>query len=203
MTQLTNIKGKLVQVAQGNGLYMLTIDPAQAAAGLLELPVTAEQYHSLFPAGDPVLNEEYEVTIQQDAQHMTLVNVFPVDAEVVPADLVPTLTTTQNMELQGEHFMDTQKQAAALEKRLNEIRQDDSLMQDIKAELDQEVEQRRTNIEASQQGQGIEQLFTEEELAQMQQHQQQANTETVSLSEQTRVANQDDDDLPLGGDDEV
>ena len=203
MTQLTNIKGKLVQVAQGNGLYMLTIDPAQAAAGLLELPVTAEQYHSLFPAGDPVLNEEYEVTIQQDAQHMTLVNVFPVDAEVVPADLVPTLTTTQNMELQGEHFMYTQKQAAALEKRLNEIRQDDSLMQDIQAELDQEVEQRRTNIEARQQGQGIEQLFTEEELAQMQQHQQQANTETVSLSEQTRVANQDDDDLPLGGDDEV
>ena len=203
MTQLTNIEGKLVQVAQGNGLYMLTIDPAQAAAGLLELPVTAEQYHSLFPAGDPVLNEEYEVTIQQDAQHMTLVNVFPVDAEVVPADLVPTLTTTQNMELQGEHFMDTQKQAAALEKRLNEIRQDDSLMQDIQAELDQEVEQRRTNIEARQQGQGIEQLFTEEELAQMQQHQQQANTETVSLSEQTRVANQDDDDLPLGGDDEV
>ena len=203
MTQLTNIKGKLVQVAQGNGLYMLTIDPAQAAAGLLELPVTAEQYHSLFPAGDPVLNEEYEVTIQQDAQHMTLVNVFPVDAEVVPADLVPTLTTTQNMELQGEHFMDTQKQAAALEKRLNEIRQDDSLMQDIQAELDQEVEQRRTNIEARQQGQGIEQLFTEEELAQMQQRQQQANTETVSLSEQTRVANQDDDDLPVGGDDEV
>lgn len=99
--------------------------------------------------------------------------------------------------------MDTQKQAAALEKRLNEIRQDDSLMQDIQAELDQEVEQRRTNIEARQQGQGIEQLFTEEELAQMQQHQQQANTETVSLSEQTRVANQDDDDLPLGGDDEV
>lgn len=203
MTQLTNIKGKLVQVAQGNGLYMLTIDPAQAAAGLLELPVTAEQYHSLFPAGDPVLNEEYEVTIQQDAQHMTLVNVFPVDAEVVPADLVPTLTTTQNMELQGEHFMDTQKQAAALEKRLNEIRQDDSLMQDIKAELDQEAEQRRANIKARQQGQGIEQLFTEEELAQMQQRQQQAKTEIISLSEQTRVAKQDDDDLPLGGDDEV
>lgn len=203
MTQLTNIKGKLVQVAQGNGLYMLTIDPAQDAAGLLELPVTAEQYHSLFPAGDPVLNEEYEVTIQQDAQHMTLVNVFPVDAEVIPADLVPTLTTTQDMELQGEHFMDTQKQAAALEKRLNEIRQDDSLMQDIKAELDQEAEQRHANIEARQQGQGIEQLFTEEELAQMQQRQQQAKTETISLSEQTRVAKQDDDDLPLGGDDEV
>lgn len=203
MTQLTTLQGKLVQVAQGNGLYMLTIDTAQAAAGLLELPVTAEQYHSLFPAGDPVLNEEYEVTIQQDAQHMTLVNVFPVDAEVVPADLVPTLTTTQDMELQGEHFMDTQKQAAALEKRLNEIRQDDSLMQDIKAELDQEAEQRRANIEARQQGQGIEQLFTEEELAQMQQRQQQAKTETISLSEQTRVAKQDDDDLPLGGDDEV
>lgn len=203
MTQLTNIKGKLVQVAQGNGLYMLTIDPAQAAAGLLELPVTAEQYHSLFPAGDPVLNEEYEVTIQQDAQHIMLVNVFPVDAEVVPADLVPTLTTTQNMELQGEHFMDTQKQAAALEKRLNEIRQDDSLMQDIKAELDQEAEQRCANIKARQQGQGIEQLFTEEELAQTQQRQQQAKTETISLSEQTRVAKQDDDDLPLGGDDEV
>ncbi|WP_258089101.1 hypothetical protein [Weissella fangxianensis] len=203
MTQLTTLQGKLVQVAQGNGLYMLTIDTAQAAAGLLELPVTAEQYHSLFPAGDPVLNEEYEVTIQQDAQHMTLVNVFPVDAEVVPADLVPTLTTTQDMELQGEHFMDTQKQAAALEKRLNEIRQDDSLMQDIQAELDQEAEQRRANIEARQQGQGIEQLFTEEELAQMQQRQQQAKTETISLSEQTRVAKQDDDDLPLGGDDEV
>lgn len=203
MTQLITLQGKLVQVAQGNGLYMLTIDTAQAAAGLLELPVTAEQYHSLFPAGDPVLNEEYEVTIQQDAQHMALVNVFPVDAEVVPADLVPTLTTTQDMELQGEHFMDTQKQAAALEKRLNEIRQDDSLMQDIQAELDQEAEQRRTNIEARQQGQGIEQLFTEEELAQMQQRQQQAKTETISLSEQTRVAKQDDDDLPLGGDDEV
>lgn len=203
MTQLTTLQGKLVQVAQGNGLYMLTIDTAQATAGLLELPVTAEQYHSLFPTSDPVLNEEYEVTIQQDAQHMTLVNVFPVDAEVVPADLVPTLTTTQDMELQGEHFMDTQKQAAALEKRLNEIRQDDSLMQDIQAELDQESEQRRANIEARQQGQGIEQLFTEEELTQMQQRQKQAKAETISLSEQTRVAKQDDDDLPLGGDDEV
>ncbi len=203
MTQLTTLQGKLVQVAQGNGLYMLTIDTAQAAAGLLELPVTAEQYHGLFPAGDPVLNEVYEVTIQQDAQPMTLVNVFLVDAEVIPADLVPTLTTTQDMELQGEHFMDTQKQAATLEKRLNEIRQDDSLMQDIQAELDQEAEQRRANIEARQQGQGIEQLFTEEELAQMQQKQKQAKTETISLSEQTRVAKQDDDDLPLGGDDEV
>ncbi|MBU7557547.1 hypothetical protein AB5N10_03120 [Weissella paramesenteroides] len=199
---MTTIQGKLVQIAQGNGLYMLSVDTEQAADGLLELPVTAEHYHVLFPAGDPVLNEIYEFTIQPADQQMTLVNVFPVDAEVIPADLVPTLTATQNMELQGEHFMDTQKASAALEKRLDAIRQDDSLMQDIQTELDQETQQRLANIKARQQGQGIEQLFTAEELAQLQQKQQQQPTKTVSLSEQTRVAGQDGD-LPLGGDDDA
>ena len=199
---MTTIQGKLVQIAQGNGLYMLSVDTEQAADGLLELPVTAEHYHVLFPAGDPVLNEIYEFTMQPADQQMTLVNVFPVDAEVIPADLVPTLTATQNMELQGEHFMDTQKASAALEKRLDAIRQDDSLMQDIQTELDQEAQQRLANIKARQQGQGIEQLFTAEELAQLQQKQQQQPTKTVSLSEQTRVAGQDDD-LPLGGDDDA
>lgn len=199
---MTTIQGKLVQIAQGNGLYMLSVDTEQAADGLLELPVTAEHYHVLFPAGDPVLNEIYEFTIQPADQQMTLVNVFPVDAEVIPADLVPTLTATQNMELQGEHFMDTQKASAALEKRLDAIRQDDSLMQDIQTELDQETQQRLANIKARQQGQGIEQLFTAEELAQLQQKQQQQPTKTVSLSEQTRVAGQAGD-LPLGGDDDA
>ena len=199
---MTTIQGKLVQIAQGNGLYMLSVDTEQAADGLLELPVTAEHYHVLFPAGDPVLNEIYEFTIQPADQQMTLVNVFPVDAEVIPADLVPTLTATQNMELQGEHFMDTQKASAALEKRLDAIRQDDSLMQDIQTELDQETQQRLANIKARQQGQGIEQLFTAEELAQLQQKQQQQPTKTVSLSEQTRVAGQNGD-LPLGGDDDA
>lgn len=197
---MTTIQGKLVQIAQGNGLYMLSVDTEQAADGLLELPVMAEHYHVLFPAGDPVLNEIYEFTIQPADQQMTLVNVFPVDAEVIPADLVPTLTATQNMELQGEHFMDTQKASAALGKRLDAIRQDDSLMQDIQTELDQETQQRLANIKARQQGQGIEQLFTAEELAQLQQKQQQQPTKTVSLSEQTRVAGQYGD-LPLGGDD--
>lgn len=199
---MTTIQGKLVQIAQGNGLYMLSVDTEQAADGLLELPVTAEHYHVLFPAGDPVLNEIYEFTIQPADQQMTLVNVFPVDAEVIPADLVPTLTATQNMELQGEHFMDTQKASAALEKRLDAIRQDDSLMQDIQTELDQETQQRLANIKARQQGQGIEQLFTAEELAQLQQKQQQQPTKTVSLSEQTRVAGQYGD-LSLGGDDDA
>lgn len=199
---MTTIQGKLVQIAQGNGLYMLSVDTEQAADGLLELPVTTEHYHVLFPAGDPVLNEIYEFTIQPADQQMTLVNVFPVDAEVIPADLVPTLTATQNMELQGEHFMDTQKASAALEKRLYAIRQDDSLMQDIQTELDQETQQRLANIKARQQGQGIEQLFTAEELAQLQQKQQQQPTKTVSLSEQTRVAGQYGD-LPLGGDDDA
>lgn len=199
---MTTIQGKLVQIAQGNGLYMLSVDTEQAADGLLELPVTAEHYHVLFPAGDPVLNEIYEFTIQPADQQMTLVNVFLVDAEVIPADLVPTLTATQNMELQGEHFMDTQKASAALEKRLDAIRQDDSLMQDIQTELDQETQQRLANIKARQQGQGIEQLFTAEELAQLQQKQQQQPTKTVSLSEQTRVAGQYGD-LPLGGDDDA
>lgn len=199
---MTTIQGKLVQIAQGNGLYMLSVDTEQAADGLLELPVTAEHYHVLFPAGDPVLNEIYEFTMQPADQQMTLVNVFPVDAEVIPADLVPTLTATQNMELQGEHFMDTQKASAALEKRLDAIRQDDSLMQDIQTELDQETQQRLANIKARQQGQGIEQLFTAEELAQLQQKQQQQPTKTVSLSEQTRVAGQYGD-LPLGGDDDA
>ena len=98
--------------------------------------------------------------------------------------------------------MDTQKASAALEKRLDAIRQDNSLMQDIQTELDQETQQRLANIKARQQGQGIEQLFTAEELAQLQQKQQQQPTKTVSLSEQTRVAGQYGD-LPLGGDDDA
>lgn len=162
----TIIQGKLVQVARGNGLYMLSVETGRTD-GLLVLPATAEQYHLLFPAGDPVLNDQYEITFEQTPEQIKLLSVFDLADEVVPAELVPTLITTQDFDLQGEEFMDTKKEAAALEKRLAAIRQDESLMQGIQAEVDQEEKQRLANIKARQEGQGIEQLFTEEEIANM------------------------------------
>ena len=160
MSNMT-IQGKLVQVARGNGLYMLSVETGRAD-GLLVLPATAEQYHLLFPAGDPVLNDRYEITFEQTPEQIKLLSVFDLADEVVPAELVPTLITTQDFDLQGDEFMDTKKEEAALEKRLSAIRQDESLMQDIQSEIDQEEQQRLENIKARQAGQGIEQLFTEE-----------------------------------------
>ena len=120
MSSMT-IQGKLVQVARGNGLYMLSVETGRAD-GLLVLPATAEQYHLLFPAGDPVLNDHYEITFEQIPEQIKLLSVFDLADEVVPAELVPTLITTQDFDLQGEEFMDTKKEAAALEKRLAAIR---------------------------------------------------------------------------------
>ncbi|GEP74030.1 MULTISPECIES: hypothetical protein [Weissella] len=194
----TTIQGKLVQVARGNGLYMLSVETGRAD-GLLVLPATAEQYHLLFPAGDPVLNDHYEITFKQTPEQIKLLSVFDLADEVVPAELVPTLITTQDFDLQGEEFMDTKKEAAALEKRLAAIRQDESLMQDIQAEVDQEEQQRLANIKARQEGQGIEQLFTEEEIANMNAYKPKTQPQGASLSARTQVAT-DANDLPMEGD---
>lgn len=197
MSSMT-IQGKLVQVARGNGLYMLSVETGRAD-GLLVLPATAEQYHLLFPAGDPVLNDHYEITFEQIPEQIKLLSVFDLADEVVPAELVPTLITTQDFDLQGEEFMDTKKEAAALDKRLAAIRQDESLMQDIQAEVDQEEKQRLANIKARQEGQGIEQLFTEEEIANMNPYKPKTQPQGASLSARTQVAT-DANDLPMEGD---
>ncbi|MCT0485837.1 hypothetical protein [Weissella paramesenteroides] len=194
----TTIQGKLVQVARGNGLYILSVETGRAD-GLLVLPATAEQYHLLFPAGDPVLNDQYEITFEQTPEQIKLLSVFDLADEVVPAELVPTLITTQDFDLQGEEFMDTKKEADALEKRLAAIRQDESLMQDIQAEVDQEEKQRLANIKARQEGQGIEQLFTEEEIANMNAYKPKTQPQGASLSARTQVAT-DANDLPMEGD---
>ncbi|HJG84562.1 MAG TPA: hypothetical protein K8V21_04155 [Weissella thailandensis] len=193
MSNMT-IQGKLVQVARGNGLYMLSVETGRAD-GLLVLPATAEQYHLLFPAGDPVLNDRYEITFEQTPEQIKLLSVFDLADEVVPAELVPTLITTQDFDLQGDEFMDTKKEAAALEKRLSAIRQDESLMQDIQLEIDQEEQQRLENIKSRQAGQGIEQLFTEEEIAQMNAPKPNKQPQGASLSARTQVST-NEDDLP-------
>lgn len=188
MSNIT-MQGKLVQVARGNGLYMLSLD-TDNAGGLLVLPATAEQYHTLFPAGDPALNDQYEVTFNQTKDRITLLNVFDLADEVIPADLVPTLTTTQDFDLQGDDFMDTKKEAAALEERLAAIRQDETLMQNIQTAVDQEENERLAKIKARQDGQGIEQLFTEEEIAQMGAPKTTTPPQGASLSARTQVSAQ-------------
>lgn len=191
MSNIT-MQGKLVQVARGNGLYMLSLD-TDNAGGLLVLPATAERYHTLFPAGDPDLNDRYEVTFEQIKNQITLLNVFDLVAEMIPADLVPTLTTTQDFDLQGDDFMDTKKEAAALEERLAAIRQDETLMQNIQTVVDQEENERLAKIKARQDGQGIEQLFTEEKIAQMGAPKTSTQSQGALLSAHTQVSVQDEE----------
>ncbi|WP_407124322.1 hypothetical protein [Weissella paramesenteroides] len=188
MSNIT-MQGKLVQVTRGNGLYMLSLD-TDNAGGLLVLPATAERYHTLFPAGDPALNDQYEVTFNQTRDQITLLNVFDLAAEVIPADLVPTLTATQDFDLQGDDFMDTKKETTALEERLAAIRQDETLMQNIQTVIDQEENERLAKIKARQDGQGIEQLFTEEEIAQMSAPKTNTQPQGASLSARTQVSAQ-------------
>lgn len=188
MSNIT-MQGKLVQVTRGNGLYMLSLD-TDNAGGLLVLPATAERYHTLFPAGDPALNDQYEVTFNQTRDQITLLNVFDLAAEVIPADLVPTLTATQDFDLQGDDFMDTKKETTALEERLAAIRQDETLMQNIQTVIDQEENERLAKIKARQDGQGIEQLFTEEEIAQMSAPKTNTEPQGASLSARTQVSAQ-------------
>ena len=68
-------------------------------------------------------------------------------------------------------------------------------MQDIQAEVDQEEQQRLENIKSRQAGQGIEQLFTEEEIAQMNAPKPNKQPQGASLSARTQVST-NEDDLP-------
>lgn len=162
---MKTITGYLVQVIRGNGLYMFAFDTRTADGGMLMLPITMEEYHKLFPAGEPALNDRYEVTFEQLNDMIHVTNMFNLAAEVVPAELVPTLMLTQDFDKTGEAFMDAQKHEAALQSRLEAIRQDSTLMADLQAALAAEQNKRTENIKARQAGKGIETLFTAEEVA--------------------------------------
>lgn len=162
---MTTIIGNLVQVIRGNGLYMFAFDTHMADGGMLMLPVTMEKYHTLFTAGEPPLNDQYEVTFEQLNGVTHVQSMFNLAAEVVPAELVPTLTMTQDFDTMGEKFMDAQKQEVALKERLDSIRQNSTLMADLDAALQAEQAKRTANIKERQAGKGIETLFTGEEIA--------------------------------------
>ena len=162
---MKTVIGYLVQVIRGNGLYMFAFDTRTADGGMLMLPITMEEYHALFPAGEPPLNDCYEVQFEQHDDMIHVTNMFNLAAEVVPAELVPTLTMTKDFDKTGEVFMDIQKHEAALQSRLEEIRKDETLMADLETALATEQAKRAANIKERQSGKGIEALFTAEEVA--------------------------------------
>lgn len=161
---MQTVTGYLVQVVQGNGLYMLAVATRERDNGLLMLPMTAEDYHGMFPAGDPALNDPYEIKFEQNGDEIRLESIFNLTSEVIPANLVPTLVATEDMEVKGQKFMDMKANEAALAKRLDALRQDDSFMADIQRALDEEQAKRQAQIVERQKGQGLESVFTEEEI---------------------------------------
>jgi|GEM_PF-5532913 len=176
--------GDLIKVAQGNGLYMLAFDTNGQEGGLLILRVISEDYRRLFPAGDPALNDEYEVQFEQDGNNVTRVmSVFNLSSEVIPADMVPTLTATTNLEESGIEYMNKQKFEEQLASRLSEITDDDALMADIQTAMDAEQAEHEERIKARQSGVGLEALFTDAEVAQFGQSTQ--NNPTIDLSATT------------------
>lgn len=184
--------GRLVQVAKGNGLYMFAIDTQGEDGGMLMLPMTIEEYYELFPAGEPPLNAQYEIHFEQINDTIHVRSMFNLASEVIPAELVPTLMATQEMESMGTKFMDTQKHEAALEERLQAIRNDESLMTEIQAALAAEQAKREENIKKRQGGTGIEALFTDEEVANFHQPKPEPVTDysaTAQASQRTILGN--------------
>jgi hypothetical protein len=184
--------GRLVQVAKGNGLYMFAIDTQGEDGGMLMLPMTIEEYYELFPAGEPPLHAEYEIQFEQINGTIHVRSMFNLASEVIPADLVPTLVATQEMESMGTKFMDKQKHDAALEERLQAIRNDESLMNEIQEALAAEQAKREENIKKRQSGTGIEALFTDEEVANFRQPNPEPFTDfsaTAQVSRRTELDN--------------
>ena len=112
------ITGQIATIGIHTGRYALEIVPFGNGEHLMGL-MTAEHYHDLFPAGDPDLTSQFEIEIEVDDEtgQMSILSVFDLNADVIPAADVPEYNQMAEFDLQGEKLMNfnqRQKQRQAL-----------------------------------------------------------------------------------------
>ena len=128
--------------------------------------MTAEHYHDLFPAGDPDLTSQFEIEIEVDDEtgQMSILSVFDLNADVIPAADVPEYNQMAEFDLQGEKLMNfnqRQKQRQAL---LDGIEKDNTAQEAIEEQLAEEASLTKQRIETYQQISGLEVLFNDAEV---------------------------------------
>ena len=97
------ITGQIATIGIHTGRYALEIVPFGDGEHLMGL-MTAEHYHDLFPAGDPDLSSQFEIEIEVDDEtgQMSLLSVFDLSADVMPAADVAESHQMADVAVQGE-----------------------------------------------------------------------------------------------------
>lgn len=159
------ITGQIATIGIHTGRYALEIVPFGNGEHLMGL-MTAEHYHDLFPAGDPDLTSQFEIEIEVDDEtgQMSILSVFDLNADVIPAADVPEYNQMAEFDLQGEKLMNfnqRQKQRQAL---LDGIEKDNTAQEAIEEQLAEEASLTKQRIETYQQTSGLEVLFNDAEV---------------------------------------
>ena len=159
------ITGQIATIGIHTGRYALEIVPFGNGEHLMGL-MTAEHYHDLFPAGDPDLTSQFEIEIEVDDEtgQMSILSVFDLNADVIPAADVPEYNQMAEFDLQGEKLMNfnqRQKQRQAL---LDGIEKDNTAQEAIEEQLAEEAIFTKQRIETYQQTSGLEVLFNDAEV---------------------------------------
>ena len=158
------ITGQIATIGIHTGRYALEIVPFGDGEHLMGL-MTAEHYHDLFPAGDPDLTNEFEIEVDDETGQMSILSVFDLNADVIPAADVPEYNQMAEFDLQGEKLMNfnqRQKQRQAL---LDGIEKDNTAQEAIEEQLAEEASLTKQRIETYQKTSGLEVLFNDAEVA--------------------------------------
>lgn len=159
------ITGQIATIGIHTGRYALEIVPFGDGEHLMGL-MTAEHYHDLFPAGDPDLTSQFEIEteINDDTGQMSILSVFDLNADVIPAADVPEYNRMAEFDLQGEKLMNFNQRQKQRQVLLDGIEKDNTAQEAIEEQLAEEASLTKQRIETYQQTSGLEVLFNDAEV---------------------------------------
>ncbi|MBJ7688895.1 hypothetical protein HAU32_07905 [Weissella confusa] len=160
------ITGQIATIGIHTGRYALEIVPFGDGEHLMGL-MTAEHYHDLFPAGDPDLTSQFEIEIEVDDEtgQMSILSVFDLNADVIPAADVSEYNQMAEFDLQGEKLMNFNKRQKQRQALLDGIEKDNTAQEAIEEQLAEEASLTKQRIETYQKTSGLEVLFNDAEVA--------------------------------------
>lgn len=135
--------GYFTVTVQKKGLYSMQFVTSGEHKNYIFV-IDAQSYLEFFPAGDPILNDEYEITINQKKDSPTgyeLLSVVLRAQDYVFSDEISEYEALGLNDELGDKNMDLTKVSKLRQQRLDEIKNDDELMNDLK-KLRQEEDSR-------------------------------------------------------------
>lgn len=153
----------LLEVAYGKGYYVLSVQVSKDDA--IMLVVDGQNYVNIFPTGQPALREIYEFEIQMVKTKPVVVSAFRVNAELVVADEIPSYEALQDLDTTGREAMELSKLREEHEKQLAAIEADPELLAELDKAQKEETEWRQISINRRLQAAGIEQIFSDDDVA--------------------------------------